>query len=492
NGVILLTDFGLARVLGSAVDEDSEDCFGTPAYMCPEQIMRQVTDQRSDIYSLGASLYHMMTCEFLFLTDTIAELIRAHLDEAFPYKRAENSGLPPGWIHLLEKMTRKKPEERYQTYVELREALDNVDRLAPVQINTTDDTSVLDNPDRLPIPTQAGSRENIHGLLGDRYASWSQTGLEDGISRSKDEVMDKISKPGMQVNELVPALRELNQDDVLEMSDLASAVAMIPEVDEFISALARSEFVSCSTVIETRRQAIRQVSLELSRKILLTHMMIKEFSKKEKEFSWQPYWQYCIATGVIAHFIHKMLMSEYLPGKGNIETKSKRTITGALRRHSLNKADIILFSAALTHGIGKLILAEIAAYPYYSVLSKAIENQDLLSNEEQKVFSCDHHEAGEKWLQVHRFDSQMRQAATNYNSLETYDGIVPGLVAVASHVVRIYGIGYGGDPVIQTRDIWNTPVWENLAAQCKTIELTPDYMEQELIPLVGTIPTYQY
>ena len=59
---IMLTDFGLAQKIVKDAGEAAErEAFGTPAYVSPEQITRGKTDQRTDIYSLGATLFHLMT-----------------------------------------------------------------------------------------------------------------------------------------------------------------------------------------------------------------------------------------------------------------------------------------------------------------------------------------------------------------------------------------------------------------------------------------------
>ena len=59
--VVMLTDFGLAQNVSTVDEVDAErEAFGTPAYVSPEQITRDKTDLRTDIYSLGATLFHLM------------------------------------------------------------------------------------------------------------------------------------------------------------------------------------------------------------------------------------------------------------------------------------------------------------------------------------------------------------------------------------------------------------------------------------------------
>src|SRR5262249_45670097 len=96
---ILLTDFGLAQKLNEAMEKQEErDAFGTPAYAPPEQITRDKTDQRTDIYSLGASLYHLFVGQPPFDGQTVEDIVWAHLEKPFPVEAAQAAGVPQGWI----------------------------------------------------------------------------------------------------------------------------------------------------------------------------------------------------------------------------------------------------------------------------------------------------------------------------------------------------------------------------------------------------------
>jgi serine/threonine protein kinase len=492
SGAILLTDFGLAKVLGKNADVESEECFGTPAYMCPEQILRKSTDQRSDIYSLGATMFHMITGQFLFQSDSITELVKAHLHEPFPFERALELGLPPGWIHLLEKMVKKNPDERYQDYVELREAIDNVERLSPVHLHSDDEGAEENAGKPVSVPIMKPSPETIHGLLGKRCQAWTEVGIEDGIERPRDEVFAKLaSTKVLKLDEFTADIKEISSSFASDMSDLAEAVSMVPEVDEYIAQLGQSELVAGTKVIETRRQAIRQVGSDLSGQILLAGVMIQKLMKEEEEFTWTPYWQQAVATGVVAHILLRTLKGEYIPGKGSVDLVQKTTITSAFRKNVWGDADTLLFAAGLFHGIGKLLLAEVAAYPYFAAMSMAQSKPNYLAEEEKKVFGCDHHEVGAAWLGKKRIHSDIRDAALYYNTPERQKNVISSLICVASHVVRIYGIGYGGDPLMSVRNIWKTPAWGYLSSHSKTISLSPEYMDQEFIPLVGTLPLFE-
>src|SRR5262249_40883881 len=84
DSVAKLADLGLARETADAAvaREERGRVFGTPYYISPEQIKgREDVDVRSDIYSLGATLYHMVTGQQPFVAQSLELILRAHLEQ---------------------------------------------------------------------------------------------------------------------------------------------------------------------------------------------------------------------------------------------------------------------------------------------------------------------------------------------------------------------------------------------------------------------------
>jgi serine/threonine protein kinase len=166
---IMLTDFGLAqKIVKAASDTAEREAFGTPAYVAPEQITRSATDQRTDIYSLGATLFHLMTGQAPFGGKTVEEIVWAHLENPFPEEVARAAGLPTGWIHLLKKMMERAPEDRFSDYRELRAALEGVQTFRY-------ETMPLQAPapaKPLSVPRTGYNTETLHGLLAQSKGQW--------------------------------------------------------------------------------------------------------------------------------------------------------------------------------------------------------------------------------------------------------------------------------------------------------------------------------
>ena len=127
-GQVKITDFGLAKaVLGTALELTSTGVvMGTPLYMSPEQGRGANVDHRSDIYSLGATLYHLLTGKPPFDADSPIALILKHINEpvAFPATPV----VPDPMKALITRMLEKDQERRFPTYDALLEAIDRVAR----------------------------------------------------------------------------------------------------------------------------------------------------------------------------------------------------------------------------------------------------------------------------------------------------------------------------------------------------------------------------
>ncbi len=117
---VLLTDFGLVKILETPADlTPSGMSLGTPAYMAPEQVSGERVDQRADIYSLGATLYQMVTGRVPFEGGTGMAVAFKHLSEALVPPRKLNPNLPAAVNKVIVKALSKEPDLRYQTVDEL-------------------------------------------------------------------------------------------------------------------------------------------------------------------------------------------------------------------------------------------------------------------------------------------------------------------------------------------------------------------------------------
>ena len=131
DGLVKIMDLGLCHVMGSGGmgsalkgpdGKPKETITGTPAYMSPEQIYGDKDlDPRSDIYSMGATLYQLVTGRLLFPALSNDDTLRAHVDaeSAAPDPRTIVPSLSLGFVRLLAKMCAKEKQHRYGSWREV-------------------------------------------------------------------------------------------------------------------------------------------------------------------------------------------------------------------------------------------------------------------------------------------------------------------------------------------------------------------------------------
>jgi serine/threonine-protein kinase len=125
DGDVKVADFGLARIL---LGDDPQltragTTLGTPMYMSPEQIQEGQVDIRSDLYSLGVTLYHMLAGRPPFLGETPLALAMKHVQMTAPELVEFRSDLPLSLSQLVTRLLAKAPEDRFESPADILEYL---------------------------------------------------------------------------------------------------------------------------------------------------------------------------------------------------------------------------------------------------------------------------------------------------------------------------------------------------------------------------------
>ncbi|MBT3389958.1 MAG: serine/threonine protein kinase [Chloroflexi bacterium] len=152
DGRVVLTDFGIARILSDTQFTATGTLVGTPSYMSPEQGMGLHVSAASDIYSLGVILYEMVTGKVPFDSDTPLAVIHKHINEPLPRPRSLRPDIPPALEAVIEKALEKDPAQRYASADEFKNALDEAFDVIPVP---------QQDARRAPSAAEARSRERL-------------------------------------------------------------------------------------------------------------------------------------------------------------------------------------------------------------------------------------------------------------------------------------------------------------------------------------------
>ena len=118
-GDVKVTDFGIAKAATSSTITQQGEALGSVHYFSPEQARGSFVDARSDLYSLGITMYEMITKQLPFTGDTPVAVAMKHLHDPLPEPQKMAPQIWPGLRDIIVKLTQKRPELRYQSAEEL-------------------------------------------------------------------------------------------------------------------------------------------------------------------------------------------------------------------------------------------------------------------------------------------------------------------------------------------------------------------------------------
>lgn len=165
DGTIKVMDFGIARFNRENNKTMSEKTIGSVHYISPEQARGDITDERSDIYSVGVALYEMLTGKKPFDGDTPVSIALKHM-QSVPKRPTElNETIPEGLEQIVLRAMQKEPSARYQTAGEmisdLEEFKKNPGMVFDYKYNSTDGTAKYVDRANPAVETETMRRKRI-------------------------------------------------------------------------------------------------------------------------------------------------------------------------------------------------------------------------------------------------------------------------------------------------------------------------------------------
>ncbi len=126
NNQAILMDFGIVKIIGGDYHTATGATIGTAMYMSPEQIRSERIDDRADIYSLGVTLYEMLSGKPPYTADSALTLMMMVLNDPLPDLREVRQDIPESLLRVVQTALAKEPAGRFQTMAEMAAALQGV------------------------------------------------------------------------------------------------------------------------------------------------------------------------------------------------------------------------------------------------------------------------------------------------------------------------------------------------------------------------------
>lgn len=128
NGSIKVTDFGIARFSRSETRTMTERAIGSVHYISPEQARGEITDEKSDVYSVGVLMYEMLTGQLPFQSENAVSVALMQLQADPKNPRELNASIPAGLEQIIMHAMQKNPSDRYQSAAEMLKDVEDFKR----------------------------------------------------------------------------------------------------------------------------------------------------------------------------------------------------------------------------------------------------------------------------------------------------------------------------------------------------------------------------
>jgi serine/threonine-protein kinase len=217
DGHVKITDFGIARMASAGVRTQTGMVLGSPKYMSPEQVMGKLTDQRSDIFSLGVMLYEMLTGQPPFMGENVNAIMYQTLNAIPQPPSTMNAAVPDMLNFIVAKALAKDVEHRYQNARDLandlRACQGSIPRSpVPIDVAKPAPAAAAFQPDATQAvgETEEGLDAAVTMRLSPSFDSFGATMRLAAMTASKEDVEElsrtfKMSRPSLEeINRAAP------------------------------------------------------------------------------------------------------------------------------------------------------------------------------------------------------------------------------------------------------------------------------------------------
>ncbi len=456
-GTIMLADFGLARRVSEVASGalDHQELLGTPAFASPEHILQRKPDLRTDIYSLGVTIFNMITGVYPFEDEDTDKVCQMHLTEPFPSEKLKSYDVPDGWCRFIKKMMEKNPDDRFQSYEEILSALETIDRFSHGRLEIQAEIS----DKRHTLPRSGGDPGDLFYMVPHEMVNQGEDLFRFETPMTSKSVMDALDKrwPVLRMNNLAGRLLYFQDhpEGDQDINDMLWALAKIPEYRQTLDGIAHFMATDSGEEPKTDDEKLYFIGLDRTRNLAITSRGMLEDWQGDRLLNHHNFWEYSIYSGLIAGLL-----------VDSLQIKS----TG------------FEFACAMLQDMGKLILMELFPTKVIALWYKAYQKCVPLEELEMEYFGLTHFDIAGEWLNRNKFhkliassvlcqnkpercfelvaDSRSLLRAASFNKEDVNRLML--VVACAKSLAKELQLGYCGSPYLEP-----TPWME----QKNTIEL---------------------
>lgn len=200
-GQAILMDFGIVKIMSDTSHTATGAVVGTARYMSPEVIRSEAPDERSDVYSLGVTLYEMLSGEPPFSADSAMSLLMQHLNDPVPDISSLRSDIPSELIQIVNKALEKDRANRYASTNEMASDLKRV--LAALETDSAPTASPAPKTD----PAIADTKKTTN-QIEDKTEPWN---ISTPSLPQDDSIFDEpttVDEPQLKMDKTTPGMVE--------------------------------------------------------------------------------------------------------------------------------------------------------------------------------------------------------------------------------------------------------------------------------------------
>lgn len=315
DGTIKITDFGIARAAAVSTVTTTSNALGSVYYFSPEQARGGYVDSKSDIYSLGITMYEMLTGKVPYEGETSVSIALKHLNNELPDIRQFNSNVSDTIQNIVLKATQKKKDDRY----------DNVDLLLADLKRALSEASLgyQAKPVVMPVVTPNTEKSDVTSL--DEAATTAATvgvamAAEKGVMSAKDD------EPEIKVEITSGGKKEYNIPERAVGFEKYSKKFKVSKDDEFEPEIVPSKGIE-------KMSAIKKPHNEGERKTSERPRKAKNMDNSEDEYYRDKERKVTIAaiiTAVIIIMIISVFGAKFIRGEGIFGSGNKKVVTSSM------------------------------------------------------------------------------------------------------------------------------------------------------------------